>query len=710
MKNKAFAILFLFAFSCGFTASAQEFLTGFSTRKSTEKLNRSVSRDIMTTTSLPFFDDFTTSRVYPDSTKWETPSVLVNSGFPIYSTNYQAATFDVLNQYGEVYSNASSNPFIADSLISVRIRLDSVLGDEPRALSPADSIYFSFYYQPQGNGDAPEATDSLVLQFGYDTLLYRIDSITCQMNADILANMGVDTVFAGDTIYNSYIYPPNDCNPELFIVADHQMYINEYFEMPCDTVYYIEKKWNHIWSSPGMPLDSFCQNCDETHEWFRQVMIPITDEKFFTDDFQILFYNYATLPTTMYPNDRSNVDQWSIDFVYLNEKRNQNDKTYPKVSFSQNSPSLLSRYQSMPYRQYKNNPTAAVDNQIQMYITNLDSISHLTKYQCIIQQIGSNWSFDYESKSCILKPYFAYGFQDCEGDNATEACPTLSNFLFNFNDNADSASFLIRHYIDVVDGTEVKGDSIYYRQGFYNYYAYDDGIPEMGYGVNPDGSYFAVQFKVSTMDTLRGVQLLFNQTFNDANYQFFDIVVWNDNNGKPGNEIYRLRNQRPEWDENILYKFAYYTFDDIVRVNSTFYVGIMQQESASINIGFDSSIDNHQYNFYNSGNGWRNSVFPGSLMIRPVVGKSYYIGIDENELNVNDIKLYPNPATNTVHLNGINADNCQQISIFDMTGRMVQQNSRIVDIDVSGLSNGLYVVRILTEDGQSIVKKCMISK
>ena len=34
-------------------------------------------------------------------------------------------------------------------------------------MSPADSIYISFIYQPQGFGDEPESTDSLLLEF-YD--------------------------------------------------------------------------------------------------------------------------------------------------------------------------------------------------------------------------------------------------------------------------------------------------------------------------------------------------------------------------------------------------------------------------------------------------------------------------------------------------------------------------------------------------------------
>lgn len=702
MKNKIIVcIIILFLF--GINSHAQEYLSDFfyEIKENREnKMNRN-----KTVVTLPFFDDFTTGRTYPDSTKWQTRYVLVNTGFPLYPPNYNAATFDVLDEYGKVYPNGSSTPFIADSLLSVPIRLISESGEK---LIPADSVYFSFYYQPQGNGDAPDENDSLVLNFGYvvDTFLIEYDTVTIK---EILKYMHVDTIFAGDTLYNETY---SGCNLDMFTVSQEQYTIadsNVRYLLPCDTVFYSEMKWNHVWSTPGMSLDTFMEN--NANQWFKQVMIPVVNERYFDNDFFILFYNYGSLPTPMYPNNRSNIDQWNIDFIYLNYNRTIDDKNYPLVSFSQKSPSLLKRYQSMPYRQYKGNPTAAMVSDYQMYITNLDSIACRTKYTCHIEETTSAWSFDYNSKWCNLSPYKMGGFQNCEGDNATEACPHLNNFLFNINSNNDSTSYLITHIITVDENTSsAKGDTIYGKQGFYNYYAYDDGIPEKGYGVVPDDSYFATQFYISVPDTLCGVQLLFNRTFNNANHKFFDIVVWNDNNGKPGNEIYRLENQRPIWDNNIIYKFAYYRFDEVIKVNGIIYVGIMQRESKSINIGFDISKDNSQYNFYEVGDGWKNSTKSGSLMIRPVIGTSYYIGVNEESMNDEKLYIYPNPATNILHINGLKIESCNDILIFDMTGRLMKQVLNNTDLDVRDLSNGLYLIRIVTEDGRCITSKFLVSR
>ena len=623
---------------------AQEYLTGFCggiPEEQTQEL-----RD-ETVATLPFFDDFTKLGVYPDASKWQSKQVFVNSGFPKMPVNFRAATFDVVDQFGKVYSRGSSNPFIADSLLSVKIRLDSI---DNHAITADDSVYFSFYYQPGGFGDSPERDDSLVLQFGYgyDELVF-------------------------DTVLQNYVTLRKTA-------------------------------WKQVWATEGMKLEKFLDSLGE-NQYFKKVMIPITDTCFFKEDFQILFFNYGTLPTTMYPNDRSNMDEWNIDFVYLDVNRSVENDSYPLVSLTDNAPAFLKRYQSMPYKHYKDNPITEINNVFDVNITNLDVNSHEARYTCEVEDNNSSWNYSFTDNSFIINQY--------ENAGVMTRNIEMGDFIYPYNLNIDTTSFTIRHYIEAVDenGNLVSGDSIVRRQGFYNYFAYDDGTPEMGYGLVPNDTYFAAQFKVTKLDTLGGVQMLFNRTFNDANFNFFDIVVWRDNNGKPGEIIYTLKDQRPVWNDSAMYAFSNYTFKEIVKVNSTFYVGIRQQYSKTINIGFDSSTDNSQYNFYNAGEGWKNSSFPGSLMIRPVMGKNpYFIGIDENQEVTNTLTLYPNPATDFVRIEGVDENTCSEISIFDLTGRLVIKYPYCNELNVSDLQNGIYLLRVTGDVGVNKTSKLLISK
>ena len=597
---------------------AQETLTGIypEQRGTQSKLRANVVQ------TLPFYDDFSTSRLYPDSTKWRNRNVFVNDGFPLHPVTRNGATFDVLDELGQVYEYAISNPFIAEYLYSTTIRLDSVFEPEPRALTPADSVYLSFYYQPQGNGLPPESNDSLVLEFGIP---------------------------------------------------------NEY-----DTT------WNHVWSVPGQTLSKFLQENDSCY--FKQVMIPINDLKYFTGNFFFRFYNYASIANQSVPTNRGNEDNWNIDMVYLNYGRSVHDGSYPKVCFTGTTPSFLGKYRAMPYKHYRVNPTSSITEEFEVMLSNLDKEPHNLQYHYTVEQVNGHQAFTYHghpvSMAAEQHNYSHYAF--------------VAN-LFSLDFDHDSTSYLIRHYISDSTCNPPMTDSLVHHQGFYNYFAYDDGIPEMGYGVEPGSGSFAVQFDLSELDTLRGVQILFNHTLHDANNKYFDIVVWKDNNGRPGEEYYRLSNRKPKWEDK-LYKFGYYEFDKLIKLSGVFYIGIVQQSNGLINVGFDTSRDNSSRNFYNVNGSWQPSTKPGCIMMRPVLGDDYYIGVEEP--TASKVNVYPNPASSTLHIEGI--EQGAAIEVYDLTGRKVLASAFTPTLSVETLPAGLYLLHIITTDGNAVSQKITI--
>ncbi len=300
------------------------------------------------------------------------------------------------------------------------------------------------------------------------------------------------------------------------------------------------------------------------------------------------------------------------------------------------------------------------------------------------------------------------GYLNCPEYSESPACPYVGE-LFALNMWYDSVSYEIKHYVYDSTCTPPLVDSMVYRQGFYNYYAYDDGTPEMGYGVEPAGGRFAVKFELADFDTLQGVQMLFNHTLNNANDKYFNIVVWKDENGKPGDEIYSLTYQRPKWSD-MPYQFHYYKFDQIVALSGTFYIGIVQHNNGLINIGFDASTDNSQYNFYNVNGSWQQSDSKGSLMIRPVVGSSYYIGVDEFESPIQKVVLYPNPASNTLNIKISENTEIVQTCIYDLMGRRLIQGRFEPTLSVADLAEGMYFISLTTAEGQIITQKFIIKK
>ncbi|HCB61480.1 MAG TPA: hypothetical protein DHV29_03165 [Bacteroidales bacterium] len=120
------------------------------------------SRAVLT---MPFYEDFSGTFVYPDAEKFSDSTVFIGTGNAFEPLTMGVATLDGLDAHGYLYEHGSSFAFAADSLTSNAIRLDSVFTGTPHATTAADSVYFSFFYQPQGLCEKPDVEDSLLLEF-----------------------------------------------------------------------------------------------------------------------------------------------------------------------------------------------------------------------------------------------------------------------------------------------------------------------------------------------------------------------------------------------------------------------------------------------------------------------------------------------------------------------------------------------------------------
>ncbi len=592
---------------------------------------------------LPFFDDFSKGGVYPSALRWIDFDTYVNTDFPVFPINSGAVTFDAISDSGNMYPDAIPGPqtFIADHLTSRYIRLDSAFSPVPKKLTPADSVYLSFWYQPQGRGLDPESTDSLALHF--------------------LVTPAHDSITATDTIP-------------------------------------IPDRWRWIWSSAGMPLDTFYA---KHNVYFKQVLIPITDTSFFKKNFRFQFYNYVSLASMALPAWQSNCDEWNVDNIYLNTGRNQKDTLIPEIRFIERVPSMLKNYMSMPYRQYSDNPTNEMQDTLNVLMSNRDILNHNCNYGYTVSENNGSFTKTYDGGSHVVQPFYQFGYVTY----IPFAHPPVS-FLLPVVP-ADSASFTIQHRIRSLDAGPVYGDTISMVQNLYNYYAYDDGTPEAGYGLRGNGAQMALKFHLNVSpDTLRAVNIYFNRTLGHVNQQYFYLTVWNDNNGKPGDTLYS-RLAFPYYTDT-LYKYYMFHLERPVRVSGNFYVGTVQTTDDNLNIGYDR-FDNSQQNlFFNVTGQWQASAYSGSLMLRPLVGKPVPLGIPppETESVSGKLILYPNPApSGTIHLSvpGLNnAATCHnwEVLVNNLTGSQVLSSPFQNTLDVSNLAPGLYILTVRERDGK----------
>jgi hypothetical protein len=641
--------------------------------------------------------------------------VYINSDFPYLPPSWGAATFDVLDALGNVYRDANPLQFKADQLTSRPIRLDSVFEPIAKALSPADSVYLSFYYQPQGRGNDPQSQDSLVLDFGYysnDSVFWYVDSTEISVGIYISPD---DTIFPGDVLFSP-------CDSTWGTTIFDTLYFTDYVTLPCDSVYRQDTDWQRVWSSKGMTLDTFKLNVANTDTgYFKQVLIPITDTTYFRKDFQFKFYNYGSIASDNLQSWQSNCDYWSVDFIYLNHGRTQLDTTYEYITFTDRAPSFLKEYESMPFNQYRDDPTNLIKGGFEMYISNMDNIQQTANYFYEVDNDAGGNVYTYDGESWSLEVFNSYGYITYP----PFAAPPVDGIFPPFG-SRDSAYFDVTHYL-VGDQLLGLSDTLHYRQKFYNYYAYDDGTAEFGYGLTPAGSQLAYQFTLNVRDTLRAVQMFFNKTLTGANEQYFYLTVWKDLNGLPGEIIYSQERVKPYFEDS-LYKFHTFHLDSVLPVLGTFYVGWIQTTTHNLNVGFDSYNDASSHMYYNTSGIWDKSSYKGALMIRPVLGKKLKDNPILKDGNVDYFLVSPNPSsdgnlwirfmsqqkgeTKAVEiLPDEDITNKLEIEVYNIVGQKVYNSLYKPQINVAFLEPGVYLIRLIDmHNNNSMVQKLIISR
>lgn len=161
--NKFITYLLLITFVCTCAVekiSAQEYISSIRLNNAVANptIKSKTSASKTTALSLPFFEDFVDGITWPDESKWVDNGVYINNTIGVSPVSKGVATFDGLNANGIPYNpNNGITLLYADSLTSRDFNFSTY--------TPSDSIYFSFFYQPQGNGFYPEAQDSLMLYF-----------------------------------------------------------------------------------------------------------------------------------------------------------------------------------------------------------------------------------------------------------------------------------------------------------------------------------------------------------------------------------------------------------------------------------------------------------------------------------------------------------------------------------------------------------------
>ncbi len=520
-----------------------------------------------------------------------------------------------------------------------------------------NTIFLSFYYEPGGLGDTPELKDSLILEF-------------CQN----------DTIW--DKKWIAIFNEKDSILSEKYLLIDTTIKI-----IKGDTLTDLKRK-------------------------FQQVLIPINEDKYLKDNFQFRFRNHTSLSENENIEvTASNADHWHIDYIILNKDRSINDTLNDDIALCVPMKSLLKTYEAIPWKHFERASEYEMSDSIQMTYRNFTNTTLGPKRTFEIEDLLGYTGTETLTNNTLdpqIQPLSKLTYK------------ILLNYLFSYNPSIDSSLFEIRSFFSdnsIEEAPFLWNDTSRFFQKFYNYYAYDDGTAENGYGIIGEGTeraMVAMRFNTYKKDTLRAVQIFFNQTLTGVTQYTFNLHVWKEDNGRPGNIIYTKENLKPR-SENELNKFTTYLIDSTLVLDGKFYIGWQKINTPEmLNVGFDVNKINNDKLFYRFSDSWVQSQFEGTIMIRPLMGKelNFSTGTTTAPLENNSFEytIYPNPANDELN---INIDNDfatkYRYTIFDIYGRIfIDANENKSTLDISELNSGIYFIRISNQKGANATKKFMI--
>lgn len=528
---------------------------------------------------------------------------------------------------------------------------------------------------------------------GADGRLYD-NASSALFPADTLCSnkIALGSMTVADSVVLSFYYLPGGGKGELWKRIGDAPETND--SLMLDFYRASDSTWVTVWSRGGTDVDSLIALTGR--EW-QYVAVTLGDTAFFNDAFAFRFRNYCSLTPTTKAGMSGNCDYWHLDYFLLDRGRTSiGEPDFRDVAFVEPAPSMMSLYQAMPARQYRRSD---MKDSLSVTITNLFSSSLATKYRYAVVDASGDTLYRYDGGYENAPSYLPEGtYQQA----AAHASPEVG---YSFAESEVPTEYTVVHMVrEGVGGDDYpSNDTVRFHQVFDNYYAYDDGTAENGYGLTSTASriFLAYRFDLNMEDTLTALDLYFNRTLDGENESIpFTIMVWADDGGKPGRVLYRdASNRHPLFAG--LDKYSRYLLEYPVLVEGSIYVGFEQGSNYFINLGFDRSHDVCDRIYYHTSAVWQQSILSGALMMRPCFGVAATVGIQQVSPEASHFSLSPNPASEWVRVEGVPEGTL--VEVFDMWGRKLLSSSHNL-FSTGNIPNGIYLVRCGTHIQKLIIR------
>jgi len=489
---------------------------------------------------------------------------------------------------------------------------------------------------------------------------------------------------------------------------------------------------------PDLGKDSLRLQFKKRDGTWKTVWRQISDTNHLTNQFYFnlirigdsldYFYNAFQFSFQSYGRRSGNYDIWNVDYVMLDTGQLAKANHAPDLSFRSVSTSFLKNYTAMPSRQYKANYKGETADTLAFVVTNLRNFDYPYETQddhSFLADIKHGDTIQhFHSAGLKVPPYgsLVYKYKIDTSNLFPNDFPKVMQYQSVVKKGLDPRKDSIYTFVVTPDSVKLKSridfsmnDTIKGFTNITNYYSYDDGSAEYGYGVNQNLGKVALEYHVNVPDSITHIQIQFPNLVPAQTNQSIILLIWQNiqvgtSNADIVNEPQTVLIKYPTTVDG----FTTYQLEKPYYVsspNSTIYVGYQQETSQTLFIGFDKNTNSNDKIFYNLNNKWSQYINDvgsetGSIMIRPVFATDIPLGINiPKTYKLLDAMVYPNPSKGELTIEG----KVKKASLFDLTGKLMHTEELDIfntsnNIDLSALPNGLYILQLENGDARAMEK------
>jgi hypothetical protein len=601
--------------------------------------------------TFPFFDDFVSSGLFADTSKWVGSDTYVGNSIPVNPPSYNVAIFDSYDKYGRVYQ-PDSNGFIGDTLQSHSFDLSGI--------SATDSVFLSFYYQVGGKPSLNTLNpDSLIT---YDT-------------NEVDGGIEIDTIV---TYFDTRGY---------VIMSEQDSFLLEFYHADSG-------QWERIAAYTEIKLNPE----------FEGVAIYVPNE-YRSTNFMFRFINklqYNVVKQNLFSLKAS----WLLDYVKLDYTQLESNDfaitNTPQFLFNDNS-------YSIPWKHLQQIEEDIYRSRIEIPMRKNASINlNIDRVEYEINELirGENIAFDERASLGILLSElidtieFETNFTSMRNfsqDKGKIEFKTVVTPELGADEIADNNSFThvfeCSNYYAYDDGTPefVLNDGD--RESFVATRFYSH-VPDTLRAID-------IYFERAIDGATEGVG--------------FELWVWAmDKDSLPDLSIDPIFVSSHTDSVKYRSEYGFYRYaidaEDPVIIDKYFFIGIKQYFDNELGIGIDMSNDSQNaYSLYEAGPQatWNPLSIPGTLMMRPVVGEYFEVVSSNQIFEDTELVVYPQPVSDILYIEIPDSwFGDYEVSMYNLLGQKVKSSLNTSEINVSDLEAGTYLLNI--NNGSTVSKTTKI--